>query len=117
MLFGSLAEYDDVVQVYQAFRTHQASQTRMHELLKGGQRVAQSKEHHFELVQAKGGCDGCLVLIMFFHLNLPVAACQVQNRESLCPRQRIQGVISPSEQMSVLLGEVVQVPVVNTKPS
>ncbi|KRY53471.1 hypothetical protein T03_14003 [Trichinella britovi] len=54
MLFGSLVKYDDIVQVHQAVGAHQASQDCLHEPLKGGRCVAQSKGHHFELVQPKG---------------------------------------------------------------
>ncbi|KRY23068.1 hypothetical protein T12_4774 [Trichinella patagoniensis] len=46
MLFGSPAEYDDVVQIYQALGLHQASQGHLHETLKGCRRFAQSKRHH-----------------------------------------------------------------------
>ncbi|KRX51684.1 hypothetical protein T12_8001, partial [Trichinella patagoniensis] len=56
--------------------------------LKGGRCVAQSKGHHFELVQPKGGGEGRLLPILLFDLNLPVSACQVQGRKPLCTRQR-----------------------------
>ncbi|KRX46011.1 hypothetical protein T05_15729 [Trichinella murrelli] len=47
MPFGSLTEYDNVVQ---------ASQGRLHEPLKDGRRVAQSKRQHLELVHTiRGG--------------------------------------------------------------
>ncbi|KRX69590.1 hypothetical protein T06_4075 [Trichinella sp. T6] len=71
MFFDSLAKYDDIVQVHQAVGAHQASQECLHEPLKGGRCVAQSKGHHFELVQPKGGGECRLLPILLFDLNLP----------------------------------------------
>ncbi|KRX54392.1 hypothetical protein T02_9452 [Trichinella nativa] len=117
MLFGGLAKYDDIVQVHQAVGAHQASQSYLHEPLKGGRCVAQSKGHHFELVQPKGGGEGRFLPILWFDLNLPVAACQVQGRKPLCTRQRIQSVVDPRERVGILPGEVVQLPVIDTEPA
>ncbi|KRY27019.1 hypothetical protein T01_16223 [Trichinella spiralis] len=66
--------------------TKQSESTRhLQDPLKGGRLVAQFKGHHFDLVQAQKGYEGRLLLIMFFHLNLPVAAFQVWSQESLHP--------------------------------
>ncbi|KRZ49531.1 hypothetical protein T02_7221 [Trichinella nativa] len=117
MLFGSLAKYDDIVQVHQAIRPHQASQDCLHEPLKSGRCVAQSKGHHFELVQPKGGGESRLLPILLFDLNLPVSAYQVQGRKPLCTRQRVQSVVDPQERVSILPCEVVQLPVIDTEPA
>ncbi|KRY09925.1 hypothetical protein T12_9913 [Trichinella patagoniensis] len=78
MLFGSLAKYDDIVQVHQApVGAHQASQDCLHERLKGVRCDGQFKRHHFELVQPKGGGERRLLPILLFDLNLPISACQV----------------------------------------
>ncbi|KRY49871.1 hypothetical protein T03_8137 [Trichinella britovi] len=77
MLFSSLTKYDDIVQVNQAVRAHQASQGCLHEPLKGVRCDAKFKGHHFELVQPKGGGEGRLLPVLFFDLNLPISTCQV----------------------------------------
>ncbi|KRY42277.1 hypothetical protein T01_3917 [Trichinella spiralis] len=82
MLFGRTAEYDDVVEVYQALGPYQDSQDRLLESLKGGRRVEQSKRHHFELVQAIRGGEGRLLSVLFLPLHLPVAACQDQGSKT-----------------------------------
>ncbi|KRY10679.1 hypothetical protein T12_15329 [Trichinella patagoniensis] len=115
MFFGSLAKYDDIVQVHQAVGALQASQECLHEPLKGGRCVAQSKGHHFELAQPKGGGECRLLPILLFDLNLPVSACQVQGQKPLCTRQRVQSVVDPREQVGILPFEVVQLPLIDTE--
>ncbi|KRX15936.1 hypothetical protein T07_6614 [Trichinella nelsoni] len=115
MLFGSLAKYDDIELVHQAVGSHQASQGCLHDDRFCGWCVEQSKGHHFELVQPKGGGEGRLLLILLLDLHLPVSACQVQGRKPLCTRQRVQSVVEPQERVRILPCEVVQLPVIDTE--
>ncbi|KRY06539.1 hypothetical protein T12_1633 [Trichinella patagoniensis] len=115
MFFGSLAKYDDIVQVHQAVGALQVSQECFHEPLKGGWCVAHSKGHHYELVQPKGGGECRLLPILLFDPNLPVSACPVQGQKPLCTRQRVRSVVDPRERVGILPCEVVHLPVIDTE--
>ena len=92
-----------------------SSQDTVHESLKRGWGIAQTKWHHVELKESLRGANCCLLSVLRLHLYLPVTTKQVKGGEDTRPRERVQGLIDPGDGVGILPGHTVELAVVNTE--
>ena len=91
--------------------------TFLHERLKRTRGSSQAKWHPLTLVESqRSNCEGCPLLVGFFQLDLPIPTFEIQGREPLGSRQRIQRFVNPGYWVGVPDGSFVQLPEVDAEP-
>ncbi|ETW76598.1 hypothetical protein HETIRDRAFT_327870 [Heterobasidion irregulare TC 32-1] len=85
MLFNGLREHQDVIHVdCKDLRNNEVMEDDVHHSLKGGRRVAKTKEHYKAFKQAEFSHEGCLPFVTFCYSNVIIPPFDIKLGEDPC---------------------------------
>ena len=116
VLHATLAVDKDIIQVAHHTGVQYISQHIVDDPTERIGRPTQPEGHYRELVHTVAGRERCLVLVRLSNPHLVVRTIQVDLREVFGPMQPVQQLVTAGQQRSVLDGDVIQSPVINTHP-
>ena len=113
MIFRSLAEYENIVQVNHNVLPKLFPEKTVHELLEGAWSIAKAKAHDLKIIMSIWSSKSSFRHVLFSNPDLMIALCQV-NRAKYCSSMQLgKQVINAWKGGPIFDGQVVQCPVVH----
>jgi len=113
---GCLGVDTYVIDEVQTVLLQESFQHSVHDSLVSSRRVVKAKRHHPKFKDSILGNKSRLLLMLWDNLHLPVARGSIQGSEVLYSIESIKDLINEEEWVYVLLGNVIELSVINTKP-
>src|SRR6184192_827628 len=103
----------DIIDIYDHADVQQGFQDVLNQRLKGSWGIRESEAHDFVLIMTVSCAKSCLLNVIFVNADLIVSPTKVDLGENLCTLKSVNEVINEGNGKSVLLGDLVEGPIVN----